>query len=428
MTDRYCLALCISLLLGLVVSAYAEANEEYEDLTRSLTMTCEYSDYPTFQHESVSIACTTDGKGKPASVKKFKRGGTQRESEVFIVRPGEFCECIYPSGTRVRVKVGEGHELPIGYCKSDPEVFMSLWVNERKIVSRLQFSGCRYWEDGHPAVSFDISRSHDRVSVKKCHTAVRRSDDLAPMSDDTEKKASDPLAVCVDFPDVSEYPRDLVEYPPEGRKTSKAGDIETLYGSGPVCQAVLEELKRNFCLSNLPVQSKTGLSRPNWSETSVELPKGIGGSQESIFDFNNDGKLDRVFSRDFYWGNMYGSVLLVQPGRSSSKLMVSASPMDSTSIYLPFQMDKVRRNIDEYPPFSKDNEDAGFSMKGRNDTNEIYFKGIYSFVEPFNLDGTNFIVVRTSVLDGRDLVAVLKPLPDGRFEKIGLFRRVPENF
>jgi len=410
----------------------AKADEDDEDITRSLTMTCKYSDYKTFQSESVSIAQTTENQGKPAAVKRFKRGSTQRETEIFIVRPGHFAECIYPSGTRVRVKVGEGRSRP-GECGADPEVFMSLWVNERKIASEVWFAGhCIELPPRStqcPAVSFNISGIYNGVSVQKCHTARQGDSNLTPENDNIKKDASEPLSVCVDIPDISKYPRDFVEYPPEGTKKPKVGDIEILYGSGPVCQAVLDELKRDFkTFSNYPDQSKIKLSRPNSSKTSVDLPKELAGSSESIFDFNNDGKLDRVFLREYESVYMEGSVLLVQPGHSPSRLDVSDSPMEGASGFFPCQMGKVRNNIYDCPPFSQDNDDAGFSMKGRNEKDEVYFIGRYSTISPFNFQGTNYIGVSTVDEMTEDFVAVLKPLPDGTFQKIGLFRRVSENF
>ena len=99
-----------------------------------------------------------------------------------------------------------------------------------------------------PAVSFEISGTGKGVFVSKCHSARQGGDNLTPENDNIKKDAAKPLSVCVDFPDLSRYPRDFVEYPPEGTKTPKVGDIEILYGSGPVCQAVLDELKRDFCL------------------------------------------------------------------------------------------------------------------------------------------------------------------------------------
>lgn len=411
------------------------------DITRSLTMTCDYTDYGTYQTESVSITQTKNDQGKSAAIKESRRSRDRKDHETFIVRPGRFAECTYPTGNSVRVKVGEENLSGVviafgdssaapGMCVEDPEVFMSLWVNERKIVSGLSFAGHCSEDRDSPTVSFNISGTGKDVSIRKCHTAGQGAGDLTPENDNIKKDATKPLSICVDFPDISKYPRDLVEYPPEGTKTLKGGDIEILYGSGPVCQAAADELKRDFyTFYDHAHQSKTKLARPNWSETSVELPKELGRCVESIFDFNNDGKLDRVFRCDIYSRYMLGSVLLVQPGRSSSKLTVSASPLDSTSIYLPFQMGKVRHNIRDYPPFSQENDDAGFSMKGRNEKDGVSFWGRYSTVSPFAYHGSSYIAVSSHTpVDTNDYVAVLKPLPDGTFQKIGLFRRVPENF
>ena len=71
--------------------AYADDDEEKEDITRSLTMTCDYSDYGTYQRESVSITQTKNDQGKPAAIKKFERGKNRKEHETFIVRPGQVC-------------------------------------------------------------------------------------------------------------------------------------------------------------------------------------------------------------------------------------------------------------------------------------------------------------------------------------------------
>ena len=78
--------------------------------------------------------------------------------------------------------------------------------------------------------SASISGTDKGISVQKCHTARQGGSNLTPESDDTKKHATEPLSVCVDFPDVSKYPRDLLEYPPEGTKIPKVGDIELLKG------------------------------------------------------------------------------------------------------------------------------------------------------------------------------------------------------
>jgi len=426
---RYSLALLIFILFGFAGFAYADDSDESEDTTRSLTMTCDYSDYNTFQYGSVNISQTGDSHGKPAAVKKFKRGKSRPEPEAFVVRPGQFAECIYPSGTRVRAKVGEESARPYGECGGDPEVFMSLWVNKRKIVSRMWFAGhCREYR-GSPAISFNISGIYNGVSVQKCHSVMHEATTLMSEKVNTKKDKANPLSVCVDFPDVSKYPIDLLEYPSQRTKIPKVGDIELLDGTEPVCQAVLDELKRDFnTFSNYPDQSKIKLRRPEWTDTTVELPKELVGSSESIFDFNNDGNLDRVFGRSYENTYMDGSVLLVQPGSSSSKLNVSAAPINKTSSLLPCQMGKVRHSIYKCPPFSQENDEAGFAMHGQTNKDTIYFRARYSNVSPFSFMGVNFIGVSTKDEATKDFVAVLKPLPDGTFQKKCLLRRVSENF
>jgi hypothetical protein len=310
---------------------------------------------------------------------------------------------------------------------------MSLWVNEKKIISQLWFAGhCRERFGNNPynpSVSFKISGIYNGVSVQKCHSASQQENNVVHGSDDAKKVTSEPLSVCVDFPDVSKYPQDSLEYPRKKTKLPKVGEIEIINGSTLVCQAVRDELKRDFdTFSKYPDEEKIKLSRPDWNETKVKLPERLKGCRESIFDFNNDGKMDRVFRRSFENTYMDGSVLLIQPGRSSTKLIVSASPIHKNSIFLPFQLDKVCQNIYDCSPFSQKNDGAGFSMKGRNEKEEVYFRGRYSSVSPFSFKGVNFIGVSTTDEKTKDFVAVLKPLPDGTFQKICLLRRVSENF
>jgi len=138
-----------------------------EELPRSLTMTCDYSDYGKSQRESVSITHTMYDQGGPAGIKQFERGKNREEHETFTVNSGECAECIYPSGNRVRVKVGEGSSSAYGECGGDPLVFMSLWVNGRKIVSRLDFAGhcSEILMRGSPTMSFKIYNLGNHVSL-----------------------------------------------------------------------------------------------------------------------------------------------------------------------------------------------------------------------------------------------------------------------
>jgi len=405
-----------------------EMREEDTDITRSLTMNCDNADYESFQIVSVSLKQTENNLGKPASVKKFTKVKNQSEQETFVVMPGQFAECIFPSGTRVRTKVGEGRGSAYGECGADPEVFLSLWVNERKIVSKLWFAGhCS--EDRNPSVSFNILGSDNTVSAQKCHTARQENANSTPESNNSKKDSTEPLSVCIDFPDISKYSKDLLEYPPGGKQALKVGDIELLSGSDPVCNAVHDDLKVDFnAFAKYFDESKSNLPRPEWDETLVELAKELRDCEESVFDFNNDKKLDRVFKCSSENSYMDGTVLLVQPGRSSSELIVSASLIDDTSLYLPFQMGEIRQNIQEYPPFSEKYSEAGPSMNVRGEKETVNFRGRYSTVSPFSFHDTNYVAISSITEDTEDYVAVFKPLPNGKFQNMCLIRRIPENF
>ena len=200
-------------------------------------------------------------------------------------------------------------------------------------------------------MSFKIFAGHHSMRLEKCHTAKESNNESQPKN--VQKDRGKPLSVCVDYPDLSKYPRDYLEYPAKGGQEPKVGEIELVYGSDQVCMAVLALLKNGDSGLFSQQVDKGEFKFPKWTATSVELPEGLSGSAESVFDFNNDGKLDRVFSQDFDKHYMEGSVLLVQPGQSSSELKVSGSPMDDTSVYVPFQVDGPRHDIRDYPPFSQ---------------------------------------------------------------------------
>lgn len=408
---------------------------EWEGDVGYLEMTCDYSGYDSFEIESVSVkrAVSENEKpdGVPPCIKVFKPGKNNKDNVKFILEPGQFAECIFPSGNRVRAKVGRGVPRPHGDCGADPEVFLSLWVNKRKIASAEWFAAhCIDNRGDVPDLSYDMSSVFGGIRVQKCHTAREPVDFTSDESKPPKEKPTVPVQVCIDYPDISKYPVDTLEYPPPGIKVSKAGDIEIVYGSGALANVVRDELrKKNNYFSQEGDTSKV-FKYPVWKESTKKLPGDLSDCEESVFDFNNDGKLDRVFRKSFSSHYMDGSVLLVQAGNSASKLIVPPSAMDKTSIYLPYHLDGKRKNIDVYPPFSQDNDEANFLMsvdeKGKK--YEVEFRSRYIYVTPFIYHGTTYIIILSPYEDSQNHVAVLKPMPDGKFQNICLIRKVHENF
>jgi hypothetical protein len=424
MTSRHAAYIALTILFA-SGSGFAEPDE---DDTRSLSLHCRYSDYKTFHIEKASIGKAKGQDGTAASSKVFRKG-IDPQDVTYIVTPGQIAECIFPSGNRIRAKVGEGQSRAYGMCGADPMVFASIWVNERKVASREWFAGhCREYSD-IPDVSFeylDLGRSRS-PSVKKCNTQT--TNQLDTSDSDTTSKPKQPLSVCVDFPDISRLPRDALEYPHPNQKTPNVGEVELLSGSHNVCQSVLQELRSNFyAISQYWNQKEGKLRSPRWSASSVELPKELAGSQESIFDLDNDGKLDRVFIRDFESNYMDASVLLVQRGTSSSELKTQGAAMDKGSSLLPCQMGKEKHEIRNCPPFSQKSDDAGFSMHGRDGEDPIHFRARYSRISPFIFQRESFLGVNSTSEATQDFVAVLKPEPNGTFQPMCLFGKITENF
>jgi len=160
----------------------------------------------------------------------------------------------------------------------------------------------------------------------------------------------------------------------------------------------------------------------------VALPEELARSKESVFDFDNDGKLDRVIQRDFESDYMYGSVLLVERGSSPTKLSVPGLPMGKDSWFIPCQMSTTHYEICDCPPFSKKGNDVGFWVGEEEKKGSIYFESRYATVLPFTFAGKNFIGVSSRSWDTKDFVAVLKPMPNRTFQPMCLFKRVTENF
>lgn len=399
-----------------------ESNES--DPSRAMTLKCSYSDYKTFQYEFVEIQVASDQTGDTPAVKVFARQG-KSDSQQFLVPSGSAAECVYPSGTRVRVKIGEGEARPYGECGADPEVFATVWVNGRKISSRQQFAGrCIEYREGYQQPSFKIMGGA-KPSVQKCATH-KPAPGLAQQKDGAQRK-QEPLAVCVDYPDISSYPVDSLEYPPPGSKPLPTGAIELQTGRDEVCKAVQRELEADFyTFSNYP--RNVTLARPEWEDTDVELPPALRGGRVSVFDFDNDGKPDRVFFSLYESTYMNGSVLLVQPGSSAKTLSVGAGLLDQTSLYLPCQLDRKPYAIADCPGFSQNADEAGYEMPGPPGGASIFFRGRYTSTSPFTFQRATYLGLSSYSQGSSNYVAVVKPLPARKFQPMCLFRQVPENF
>jgi hypothetical protein len=152
----------------------------------------------------------------------------------------------------------------------------------------------------------------------------------------------------------------------------------------------------------------------DWKDSAADLPDELIGAQEAEIDFDNDGKPERVYQRDFSTHYMTGSVLLV---RSTT----SAATFEGAT-FLPCQWDVKAIAIKSCPPFSQDNDEAGFAMQRRNGKT-VFFRARYAELIPFRFHDHTFVAVTSRSEDSADYVAVVDPRARRHFEPKCLLRR-----
>ena len=425
MRGRPVRSIVFALKLGMGALATAWLGTAYgdhagQDEERSLTMTCDYADYKQFQLESASISQTALDQGEPAAIKTFVRGATPQRV-TFRVGIGMAAECVYPSGNRVRVKVGEGVARAYGMCGGDPQVFASVWVNKRKVLSRFWFAGhCR--EDSDNSL---FSLQVGAAKVTQCQTARSAAEATGSVADSAATRVQPPAA-CVEYPEVKRFRLDSVEYPSSAARRPEVGTVEVLRGGHPVCREAVHQLESE--LRGRAALESGALDRFVWGEGGADLPAELVGGTESVFDFNNDGALDRAIRREFEHTYMHGSVLLVQPGRARDEFRASGPLLGGKSILAACQMGSTPYAISSCPPLSQAADESGFLVPSRRGERPVYFRARYSEVSPFRYRGATYVDVRSRSEDSREFFAVLKPSPNGHFRPLCLLRQVPENF
>lgn len=192
----------------------------------------------------------------------------------------DYGECLISWNNPVRVRLSAGEAKEYGMCGGDPEVWLSLWVDKRKWLSRHQIVGrCTT----NPMSRIIISPSKMVVCSKQ----------LDPLGDVT-KNAKE---VCNIFRGAKlAKNRDIREYPGSTAAQPEAGTVVIEHGkSSPLCKAMINKKRTDF-------------SRPEWT---VELPSeadtnfstaGDHGSGErsgnfskKLFDIDNDGNKEVIY-------------------------------------------------------------------------------------------------------------------------------------
>lgn len=204
-----------------------------------------------------------------------------------------------------------------------------------------------------------------------------------------------------------------------------AGSIVIKHGKDAVCGAVQSALGKNFALFNESGDATDGLAWFEWQENHQGISKDFYGYEVAVFDLNNDGKPDRVYSHDYTTNYMLGDKLLVQYGRSSRDLDVPENRLDKTSVVLPCQIDAPNVTLNNCPGFSENGDEHDFIMPSDGAAESVTFRDRYTNLRPFRFRDVSYIVASDGIVGKAGYVGVLKVRPDRSIEKTCLLQKLP---
>jgi hypothetical protein len=421
------LSLRLTVLLSqaalLAASAPPVHAQDAQDLPEadSVRLGCRYLAAPGGDEEMARIDTRPAAKpltnGRARNV-TFERPHAGPQFALMQVNPGEAAECAFPSGRKVRVKVGAGDARAYGMCGGDPEVFMSVWVDGRKVESSRQIGGhCfDYRKDGGgvgPYLRIEVQRTGAANVARRC---------ALPATDTPNR----PLA-CTPYPDLAALPVDAAEYPPAGKRAARPGTIELLAGDEPVCTEARAALAEDAMVFDKYGKASKRFTYPAWKEASTQgLPKEFDVAEQSVFDLDNDGKPERVIKRIFENNYMDGDVLLARYGSAASPVDWQTGQTARTVAFLPCQMADKRYAIGQCAPLSQAADEANITMPAGPGKPPAQFRGRYLSVTPFFYAGKTWLgIMGTS---DREYAAVIAPQPNGTWRHACLLHRVPKNF
>jgi hypothetical protein len=177
-------------------------------------------------------------------------------------------------------------------------------------------------------------------------------------------------------------------------------------------------------LESYPEEARSQLIGTTWKR-SKEKTTFEGGDiwwqSEATFDFDNDGKVDRVFLSNLSSIYLWGSVILVRYGTSAEGFVAKSSGLNDGWL-LPCQLGPNRLAVEECPPLSQRGDETELSIRTKNGSIST-FPARYSQVIPFVFGGQTYLAVQTTYgKDGERGIGVLKPEPHRSFKALCVVR------
>jgi len=310
-------------------------------------------------------------------------------------------ECHLTPGLTIRAKVGEDEPRAYGQCGADPAVWLSIWVDRRKWLSRLQVGGHCAGEELQ-----EVIVTPQGLSI--CMIAANADANSDPQPTCEEHRA-DQLA---QDPDLVEFPQDT-DAPVQGSV------VVTHAEDAAFCQSMIAPGTNDY-------------GAPDWQVVFPQpLDRKLDWLRRNLFDIDNDGTEEVVLSAHPSNGANDADIYFAWPGSTDEDADDAEEPHLDDGAYrssryaFPYSLGTCHGQAcgsDEETPeegritlsHAKDEAGAPLAVRFR-----------YLHEDPFLWKGQTYFMIRP--MDEPALIAVLRPHPGG-FDETCIFHKILPNY
>lgn len=298
-------------------------------------------------------------------------------------------DCTLANGTTIRVRGGSQQAFAYGAGGGNPPAFFSLWINQRKVMSR------KIWKPGYEQTFKDLP-IYDGVLITTNRITICATAEGKPQQ--CTSQALDPVG----------GPIDRVEY---GPRTGKAT-------AGHISVTAKGAVNQRFCKAYL------GLVEPAFDDPHFGSPTPLDIDLEKFTDQTkvanartNSGLIELgpgVIRRLVVWdaNNHYfdGTVMALAPPTMTMQEVVAAYPIDDIEEWR-------RRDVAHVTLISGGQKQLYPNISPR-----------YVHLVPQRVDGALYVFAYPTSEGSRPTAALVKPLAAGGFATICAFNRVEPHY
>ncbi len=358
-----------------------------------------------------------DQAGKRAEIVPYAVWNTNVYSE-------EPQDCRLASGRTVRAKMGLGPIYPYGQGGADPSKWISVWIDEARVLNEYGFECLA---EGPCGIRVVVTPDGMEVCSRE------RSRRSSPPDVDGQPPERCAITLNKDLSAV----RDALEYPvADERRRPAAGSIAMLYARDEQFCEIFQYggTDNNSSRVDLPVDAKP-VEAENRSDYEY-----AGSYYHYTFDIDNDGRTERVVGLEARTHAHDGDIFFVYRGETVPKPIVQkAGKMKTMTVYAKAAARILPQYWSDYAGAAERRLAVEGDLEGAyavtsvaspwwNNEDTPIFRFRYWYLRPFRYDQTTYFLTSSREASRLHWHTVLRPEPDGHVTEMCVFQIVPVRY